>query len=263
MIAFFLFVFGLVVGSFLNVLAFRYDSEGAFFSPKKWGGRSHCLFCSQQLHWYELIPVISFLVQEGRCLVCRAKLAWQYPLVELASGLAFLLPLYILDKGYSLFYAVLWTIVFLIFILIWAIDARLSVIPDELNLVLGLLGLSLVDVYQGFSALAGFWLNHFIAGVVGGLLLGLIVFWSKGKGMGVGDVKLAIALGLLFGWPEITLVLGLAFIFGAVAGIYLLLSRKKGAKDAIPFGPFLVLGSLAVFFFGSQIVQSYFQFFNF
>lgn len=77
----------------------------------------------------------------------------------------------------------------------------------------------------------------------------------------MGDVKLAGALGLVFGWPNITLVLALAFIFGAIVGVYLLVSKKKGAKDAIPFGPFLVLGSVAVFFFGQFIIERYFQLF--
>src|SRR3989338_3791087 len=99
MTAAFLFIFGLVIGSFLNVLAFRYDPDQPFFGWKRWGGRSHCLFCSQQLKWYELIPVISFIIQEGRCLVCRRKLFWQYPLVELASGFTFLLPYYFYDPA--------------------------------------------------------------------------------------------------------------------------------------------------------------------
>ena len=92
-----LFVIGLIFGSFLNVLAFRYSPEGFFFSWRKWGGRSHCLFCAQKLHWYELIPVVSFLAQEGRCLICRSRLSWQYPLVELTTALLALL-LFLIQK---------------------------------------------------------------------------------------------------------------------------------------------------------------------
>jgi prepilin signal peptidase PulO-like enzyme (type II secretory pathway) len=264
MTAFFLFLLGLVVGSFLNVVAFRYSPEGALFHPAKWGGRSHCLFCSQPLKWYELIPVVSFIIQEGRCLVCRKQLSWQYPLVELASGLTFLLPVYFsyLNPLPSTLYPVpytlsaIWVLIFLGFILIWAIDARLSVIPDEVNLFLGILGLGLVDVTSAS------WSSHLIGALAGALLLGLIVFWSRGRAMGLGDVKLAAALGLIFGWPNIFLILALAFIFGAIVGTYLIVFRKKGMKDAIPFGPFLILGSLAVFFFGQQIMQSYLNLFG-
>lgn len=262
MTIFFLFILGLVVGSFLNVVAFRYSEEGALFNPVKWGGRSHCLFCSQPLKWYELIPVISFIIQEGRCMVCRRRLSWQYPLVELATGFTFLLPVYFAylnSEPYTLTpppYTLFWILIFLGFILIWAIDARLSVIPDEINFFLGALGLILVS-FTGAS-----WSNHLIGASVGLLLLGLIVFLSRGRGMGMGDVKLAAALGLIFGWPNIFVILALAFIFGAAAGITLMAFRKKGMKDAIPFGPFLILGSITVFFFGDFLIQNYFQLFS-
>ena len=255
-----LFLLGLIVGSFLNVVAFRYSSEGALFHPAKWGGRSHCLFCSQPLKWYELIPVFSFIIQEGRCMVCRRRLSWQYPLVELAAGFTFLLPVYFERFGLAPLtlnlFNIFWVLIFLGFILIWAIDARLSVIPDEINIFLGILGLGLVEAV-GLS-----WSSHLVGALAGALLLGLIVVLSRGQAMGLGDVKLAAALGLIFGWPNIFLILALAFIFGAIAGIYLMVFRKKGMKDAIPFGPFLILGSLAVFFFGQSLIANYLTLFR-
>lgn len=246
MTAVFLFVFGLIVGSFLNVLAFRYDPEGRFFSFKKWTGRSHCLFCSQQLKWYELIPVLSFIIQEGRCLVCRRKLSWQYPLVELASGLAFLLPYYF---NFNWVLSVLWILIFIIFILIWAIDFRLMVIPDELIILLAALGLILID------QTAGLWWNHLAAALSAAFFLGAIILLSRGKAMGMGDLKLVAVLGLIFGWPDIVLVLALAFIIGAIVGLFLLAFGKKKFKDAIPFGPFLILSSSIVVFFSQTIIE--------
>lgn len=197
-------------------------------------------------------------------MVCRKKLSWQYPLVELASGLTFLLPLYF-NNAFNFAPAtlyplsVVWILVFLIFILIWAIDARLSVIPDELNIGLAVLGIAFIDLNNGFQS--GLWLNHLLAAAGGAVFLGMIIYWSQGRAMGMGDLKLAVALGLIFGWPNLFLILALAFIFGAVVGIGLLAFKKKGMKDAIPFGPFLILGSLTIFFFGQTLVETYFYFF--
>ncbi|MDP3999730.1 MAG: prepilin peptidase [bacterium] len=258
MAAVFLFVFGLVIGSFLNVLAFRYDPDQPFFGLKRWGGRSHCLFCSQQLKWYELIPILSFIIQEGRCLVCRKKLFWQYPLVELASGLTFFLPYYFYNSANeaSYFITAFWILIFLIFILIWAIDARISVIPDELNFFLGLLGVALLDMTNASRVI---WLNHFWAALAGALFFGAIIYFSEGRAMGGGDLKMAVALGLIFGWPNLVYILAVAFVVGAFWGLTLMGLNKKNSKDAVPFGPFLILGSLVIFFFGDVLISAYWR----
>ena len=281
----FLFIFGLVIGSFLNVVAFRYSEDKNIFSPAHLGGRSHCQHCHQNLSWYELIPVFSFILQSGKCWVCRKTLSWQYPLVELASAFAFLLPVYFFGNNlypapYDIIASFIWIAVFLIFILIWAIDFRLYLIPDELNFLLGVLGLIAVD-YQnlygqfgefsgsflgGYSGLfglrSGIWLNHLSAMLIGGLIVGIIILLTRGRGMGMGDLKLMAALGLLYGWPDIILILALASVVGAVASLFLMAIKKKDLRGVVPFGPFLVIGSLLVFFFGETILRSYFNFFG-
>lgn len=191
-------------------------------------------------------------------MVCRKKLFWQYPLVELASGFAFLLPYYFLNFTltpipYTLIF---WILIFLTFILIWAIDARISIIPDELNFFLGLFGIALLDAANAGRAV---WLNHLWAALIGALFFGAIIYFSEGRAMGGGDLKMAAALGLIFGWPNLLYIVGAAFVIGAFFGLTLIGLGKKGRKDAVPFGPFLILGSLAIFFFGDFLIARYWQ----
>lgn len=287
----FLFLIGLCVGSFLNVVIFRYLPDESFFcNLKKCNGRSKCLSCEKTLAWYELIPVVSFIAQFGHCRSCGAKISWQYPLVELAGGLAFLSPYYFWSHNYFQFisldvffllFSAIWIGIFLIFTLIWAIDNKFFIIPDELNISLAVLGILLTaesgfyrhfsEFGQGsfvgnFAMLFGLrdnvWINHLAGGIVGLLIIGMIILVTRGKGMGIGDLKLAGALGLIFGWPDILFVIVFAFVIGSLYGIYLLIKRLKGFKDSVPFGPFLVLGSLTVIFFGQIILANYFKFFE-
>jgi prepilin signal peptidase PulO-like enzyme (type II secretory pathway) len=246
--------------------------------------------CEKTLKWYELIPVVSFFAQIGRCRSCKAKISWQYPLVELAGGLVFLLPFYFLNHG-SLFtvlssssfliFSAIWVAIFMIFVLIWAIDRKFYIIPDELNIFLAALGVLLIaensffknfsEFGQGsflgsFSMLFGFrgniWTNHLLGAIAGLAIVGLIIMITRGKGMGMGDLKLAGALGIIFGWPDIIFVLIFSFVIGSIYGIYLLIRRIKGFKDSVPFGPFLVLGSATLIFFGQDILMRYFKIFE-
>lgn len=280
----FFIVFGLAVGSFLNVVIFRYLTDRVF-SLRAVSGRSKCLSCLRQLKWYELIPLFSFVVQGGRCRNCKTTISWQYFLVEAASGLIFLLPFYFYNQltpvNYFVISSAVWILIFLIFLLVWAIDARLYIIPDGLNIVLGILGIILIaaeDKYQQFSGFAGsflgnyaslfqfrenIWFNHLGAALLGVLIVGLIILFTRGKGMGMGDLKLMGVLGLIFGWPDIVFILAFACIIGSIFSIYWLLAGKKDMKTAIPFAPFLILGALTVTFFGKIILDAYFGLFNF
>ncbi|HEY4499942.1 MAG TPA: prepilin peptidase [Candidatus Paceibacterota bacterium] len=280
---FLLFVSGLAVGSFLNVLTLRYDPDGAGFG-KAFHGRSHCPNCKKTLRWYELIPVLSFLFQLGRCRSCKTSLSWQYPLVELASGFVFLIPLYLYSPIKPTMYfsieSVVWVLAFLLFIVVWLIDFRLYIIPDEVNIALAGLGLVLIGAqgYYGqfgqfdgsfiggianiFGLRESVWVNHIVAAIAAVIFLGLIIFISKGRAMGMGDLKLLGALGLLFGWPDVLFIAAFAFILGSIMSIYLIFLRKLKMKDAVPFGPFLVLAAMIIFVWGKPILESYFRFFN-
>lgn len=286
-----LFIFGLAAGSFLNVVALRYDPEKSVFHLPALGGRSHCPQCGTQLRWYELVPVMSFLLLRGRCRTCHAPISWQYPLVELAAAASFLFPVYFYDRYHIAQYAAnnLWwfyalsiiaVVVALICILIAVIDFRLYIIPDELNWALALLGASRAatlfaadkfDLVFGtflgnYAMVFGFaeqvFLNAALGAFFGLAFFGIIIALTRGRGMGLGDMKLGGALGAVLGFPDIAFAIMLAFITGALVSIPLLLLRRRGLKDALPFGPFIILGAALAVFFGHDLLNAYFTVFN-
>lgn len=280
---FLLFIFGLAIGSFLNVVALRYDGDHFLFNPKRIGGRSHCPHCKKTLRWFELVPVVSFVVQGARCRHCHGKIGWQYPAVELLSGVIFVcVPLRFSSVAYLAAHAsnlavlsAIWIVAFEILLLIAYVDVRLSIIPDELNLALAVVGCVAVcytaasfgvgdpSFFGPYAAIFGLqaniWINHIFAAAFGAAFFGVIIAATRGKGMGMGDVKLALPLGLLFGWPDILVITMIAFMIGGAFGIWLIASSRRTMKSAVPFGPFLVLASAVAFFAGSGLFAWYFH----
>lgn len=244
-----LFLAGLATGSFLNVLAIRYKKNGRILTRDILLGRSRCRTCRKTLSWYELIPLFSFLLQKGRCRHCQELLSWQYPLVEFGTAAVFVL------SGFYLYPYGIWLVIFSALILVALIDFRLKIIPDQLNLLLLVAGAALVASNQiGFLSLT----NHIVGLLVGFCLIGLIIVLTDGKGMGEGDWKMAAVLGFIFGWPQILVLLALGFIIGGLFACGILAAGKKTLRATLPFGPFLVLASLVVAFWGGEIVQWYF-----
>lgn len=280
---------GLIIGSFLNVATLRYDPDGGFLNIQLFGGRSHCPRCRIQLTWYELIPVLSFLVLRGKCRHCKRRISAQYPIVELLTAIAFVVvPMHLSSLTLALFpvavapfsfvhvvLSALWIAVFILFIALAVIDLHHMLIPDFITIALAVIGVALMGVMQWFNGfglirgsfmghyamILGFrdsiWLNHFFAAFIGLVFFGLIIGLSRGRAMGLGDFKLAGALGLIFGWPDTAFVLAFSFIIGAGISIGLIARGGKHMKDAVPFGPFLVIGAMTVFFFGSRIMTLY------
>lgn len=284
----FLFLIGLALGSFINVLSLRYDPEGRVFSRAVFGGRSRCPKCGRNLEWFELIPIFSYLFLRGRCRTCREGISFQYPLVEFSAGIITLFTAYFFNGffqpphliGFYIFTAV-WILIFLALLLITIIDIRHYLVPDELNLLLGVLGLGafLIKLTAGswlppheafftknyamiFQIFPGVFVNHIIGAFSGALFFLALVLGSKGKAMGLGDVKLAFALGLALGWPDMALALIFCFISGSVWSLGAIIARKKGMKSLIPFAPFLALGALLVVFLGYPALQGYFSLFG-
>ena len=275
-----LFLFGTMIGSYLNVVGTRYTEEDNYSLSNK--GRSHCPYCNRTLRWLELIPLLSFALQIGKCRTCKKRLSLQYPLVEIITGLVFVLvpeTLGITVPG------LIWLAAFSVFIVISIIDFRLKLIPDELNILIALLGLTLIGYYfftDTFGLHGGqvngsflgsyavtFWfakgnifINYLAGFAIGMCSLGLVYLLTMGKGMGFGDVKLSAALGILMGWPDILVAIILAFFTGAATGLLLIFLGQKKLKGAIPFGPFIVLGVTLVFLFGYDILNGYFSLFN-
>ncbi|MDO8504370.1 MAG: prepilin peptidase [Candidatus Liptonbacteria bacterium] len=279
------FIFGLAVGSFLNVLATRYNPDGFLLSKNSLGGRSHCPHCKHALSWYELVPLVSFAVQGGKCLNCRAKISFLYPIGELLGGLIFV---FVPEKIASLSYPApsflsaqvfVWLCIFLLLQLLSFIDFRFQIIPDEGSLALVVLGVLASFVYplnilgmKAFSFIGHYAYlfnfqdslvaNRLFGVAVGAAFFGLLILITRGRGMGFGDLKLSLGLGLIFGWPDVLLVIGFAFIIGALIGGFLLLARRETMKSSLPFVPFLALGAVLVFFYGYKLTDFYFSFLN-
>lgn len=217
-------LFGLAVGSFLNVLIDRLPRGRNVIT-----GRSTCDYCGKTLRWFELIPLISFLVQRGRCRRCHKKLSWQYPIVELATAAGFI------------FFTPSYWIIFSSLLVIFVADLKYQIIPDSM-VVLGVIGV------------LGVIRENFIAGIGASAFFLFLWLVTHGKGMGLGDVKLAFLMGLLLGFPNIIIASYLAFLTGAGVGVILILLGKKKLKEKIAFGPFLVTGTIIAYFFGNTLI---------
>ncbi len=233
-----LFILGLIVGSFLNVVGLRFRSGLTL------GGRSFCPSCHKELRWWELIPVVSFLFLRGKCARCQSKISWQYPLVELFTGLTFF---EIYKLHLSLIHSLLLVIIFCIYIVILIYDLRHKIIPDSLNYAAIALAFLTRFIIGG-----GLW--DWLAGPILFAFFGLIWFLSRGRAMGFGDAKLVLSIGLVLGAAQGLSGMVLAFWIGSVVALALLalqraqLALSKGQKrltmkSEIPFAPFLVLGA--------------------
>lgn len=246
---FILFIFGLFIGSFLNVLIDRLPQGKSIL------GRSKCDHCHKTLSWKDLIPLVSFIYLKGKCRYCRASLSYQYPLLEIFTGLMFALTyLLIFNFQISNFNFLIFNLIFsLVFvsslIVIFFADLKYGIIPDETLAVI-----VLITVPYLFINHQSLILNHFIS-ALGAFLFFLLIFTlTRGRGMGFGDVKLAGALGLLLGFPGVGLAIYIAFLTGGLTGIILILWKKKMLKSEVAFGPFLVIGAYLSFFFSPIIL---------
>lgn len=234
--------FGLVIGSFLNVVIHRLPRRQSLALPP-----SHCPTCGHRLGPTELVPVLSYLWQRGRCRACGERISPRYPAVELATAALFALA----GFRFGLSPAAVVAAVFLAFLLAAAaIDLEHRLLPNTLNLA-GLVGgliLVLVGWVDWRPALLGL-------GLLGGIML-LVVLLSRG-GMGAGDFKFAAVLGFFLGPAPGLVALFLAVIAGGLWGAVLLLLRRKGRRDSLAFGPFLALGGAVALFWGGAIAHWY------
>ena len=249
------FVFGLIIGSFLNVVIYRFNTHRTF------GGRSNCMSCQKKLCWYELIPLISFLALKGRCLKCKSKISMQYPIVELIGGLVFaglflkFQDLFFINITAFITTMAFYAVMFSLLLVIAVYDLKHKIIPDVLALVFGILAFVGLFLFNSF----GFHLHfptilEFLSGILIALPFAIIWLVSKGNWMGLGDAKLALGLGWLLGLSRVISGVVLSFWVGAIVGIFLIIfSKKHSIKSEIPFAPFLALGALLAFLFELHI----------
>jgi leader peptidase (prepilin peptidase) / N-methyltransferase len=262
----FVFIFGTIVGSFLNVLVLRYNTG---VSAMK--GRSFCFSCGKKLGPIELIPVLSFILQKGKCKGCQSKISWQYPVVECLTGLLFVAVVIkyagLLGIMFNPWYILISFAVVAVLISITIYDFKHKIIPDGLVITFAIL--SLLKILADFSLIYSTsaetnsrltW--YLIAGPLLALPLFLIWLFSKGKWMGLGDPKLVLGIGWFLGPIMGLSALVLAFWTGAIYGLALLIlskfkwhGLKIDGKSEVPFAPFLILGFLLVFFFSIDILN--------
>lgn len=235
--AFFVFILGLIIGSFLNVLIDRMPRG------EKITGRSYCESCDKTLGWIDLIPIFSYVRTKGKCRYCRVNLSLQYPLIEITTGTFFVLVFLLFPFPNLIYFLFLISILIIIFM----IDLKFGIILDKIIFP----SIFITFLYLFFSGENI--VIHFISALGSFLFFYFLYFITKKRGMGFGDVKFAFLIGLIFGFPETFYVLYVAFLTGALIGTILILWKKKKLKNSVPFGPFLVIGCLIVLFFQNQI----------
>jgi len=254
-----LFIFGLFIGSFLNVLADRLPRGEDVIK-----GRSHCEFCKHKLTWYELIPLLSYIFQKGKSRCCHRKLSLQYPLSELATGVGFVIIYYLSSEfrvasselvtitPFSIFHTLFSIVLFSCFFVIFIADLKYEIIPMEMVIIGFITAFCQLFISPHLPITL---LTHLISAFGAGLFFFCLWFFSKGKAMGDGDIYVAALIGFFLGFPHIIVALYGAFLTGALAGIILILGKKTTLKSHIPFGPFLSIGCGIAVLWGETIFR--------
>jgi prepilin signal peptidase PulO-like enzyme (type II secretory pathway) len=239
----FLFFLGLIFGSFFNVVILRLHAGTSIIAPP-----SACPKCRVSLAWFDNLPVISFLLLRGRCRNCRKKISWQYPLVEMATGLLFFWVG--LRFGQSL--PALVVVGFTGFLLLlFLYDLRYYQVPDSISLPA-----------LGFGLFANLWLGVAWSSLAIGILVGAGFFLfqyvvSGGRWIGSGDIRLGGMMGAMLGWQGLLVALFLAYVLGSIVGVGLLAARKKQLSSTVPFGTFLTAATFISLLYGPQLIDAY------
>jgi len=231
------FFLGAALGSFLNVIVIRFPNALPL-------GRSHCPACRKKLNWWELIPVLSFILLAGRCNRCRTPLSIQYPLVELFFGLiALILFLPFPGNPTTIFNTIINYLIIYLLGILFLIDLRTFLLPDIYIVIITLISI-ITLITKPASLLTGI-----TGAIIGSAFFAFLWFLTKGRGIGIGDVKLMIPLGLLLGTSATIILLLVSFIAGGAYGLWLLLTKRATLKTAVPFGPFLTATAIAFIIF--------------
>ena len=241
MIATLFFIIGAVYGSFLNMLLWRLPRDQGL------GGRSRCPLCQAQLAWHNLIPIFSFIFLLGRCRTCRARIPNRYLLVEIVSAATLGL--------FGFFVVPVLTIVPMIFgvciaftlLVLLFFDLYYFILPDMV-VIPAILIVMLYAIFVGANPV-----QHLVTALISGLFFGILYVVSKGRWLGFGDVKLAILLGLIFGYPLSYLIILASVWVGAITGLVMIALGKATMKKALPFGAFLCSVALIVLIFYDKL----------
>ena len=243
----FIAILGLIIGSFISAFTYRNPREISISD-----GRSRCPKCKREIAWYDNIPLLSYILLGGKCRNCGKKISLRYPAIEAGTAGVFLVVASQLGGEGGIGRLGFMLVVASILIAIFVIDLEHMIIPDSLVFIL--LGITffyyiLTSSYSPYTAL--------LTGFLTSLLFLFLHLVTLGRGMGLGDVKLVIPLGMILGWPLAFVWLFLSFILGAVVGIILILSKKSSFGKHIAFGPFLVVGFFVALLWGERLLGFY------
>jgi len=270
-------LFGLAIGSFLNCLIWRLHTRESLID------RSHCPKCGHKIAWYDNIPLLSFLLLRGRCRNCHEPISIQYPLVELVTGLLFVLAFY-QNFGVSELSCVTcyvlpvmrllrdWFVI-AVMIVIFIYDLRWYLILDVVslpaagiilasNLYLGNTTYNICRLENLWSCNALSWSGMLISAIIGGSFFLAQFIVSRGRWIGGGDIRLGLLMGFILGWPFILVALMIAYFLGSIAGLGLVAANRKKWGSQIPFGVFLTTATIITMFWGSGILKWYLGIFH-
>ncbi len=282
-VIFTLFITGICVGSFLNVLVDRLprgESIGFWTSQNDKEKRSHCEHCKHTLAWYDLVPLLSFIFLRGKCRYCKVSLSLYYPIIEVITGILFVLAVFLLSHGVileralrpigswdsiaslqndmAIYIIVISYYLYLVssLIVIFFVDLKNGIIPDKI-LVPAIVITFLFQLYA-----IRYTLYASLLSALGVFLLFLFLHLAtRGRGMGFGDVKYVILMGLVLGFPGIVVGMYIAFLTGAAVSLILIAWHKKKLHGStIPFGPFLVFGTIVAMFWGTVLLRQFLPF---
>ena len=243
-------IFGLIVGSLLNVIIYRLKSGDKIIF-----GRSKCFSCQHQLGFFDLAPIISFIFLGAKCRYCKKKISWQYPLVEFFTAIIFVLGYFkyfypIFDLT-NLFTYLIFIIFGSVLVVIFVYDLKHYLILDEVTLP-ALIFAFLANFFLGYSIF-----NMLIASLI---MAGFFLFQfviSKGKWIGGGDIRLGLVMGAMLGWPMALVALLISYVIGAVFSLGLIVCKLKKWGDQLPFGTFLTLATVITLLYGEVILRWY------
>jgi prepilin signal peptidase PulO-like enzyme (type II secretory pathway) len=268
MIAIF-FIIGLITGSFLGAVNWRLKTAEDIV----WK-RSHCRHCKAKIRWYDNFPLLSFIILAGRCRDCKEKISWEYPLIELITGILFAaVALKFLGIDGSLGFTAsssyvftmsnvvdmaFWLFAVCYLVLIFFHDLDFMLIPDAavypaIVVTLAYQYWKYLESPLGIASFRNPFVSALFAAIIAAAFFFLLIWMSRGKWIGGGDVKIGFLAGAMVGWPKILFVLFFAYMIGAIVSLALIALEKKTWKSQIPFGPFIVTGIFLVMFFSDQI----------
>jgi len=240
----YIFVIGIIVGSFLNVCIYRIPKGESIAYPP-----SHCPICGNRIRWYDLIPIVSWVILRGKCRNCEEKISIKYPLIELFTGLFFALAY--IEYGltiYSLKYIILISYLIVIGIIDYNTTDVYSVTTWS-GIILGVVFI-IINYFMGLSVK-----TYIYGGLLSGGIIAAIILLTNG--MGWGDAEICLLSGLFLGLANSIVMLLLSFIIGGIVGVMLIITKRKTKKDYIPFGPSISVAAIIVIFMGNKIIDLY------